>query len=111
MSAPSRISQYREADRSPPFPDIPDGGSYLIHAMLALNPVRAMAMGGERATDWPEIYPFMQATGLIVEPWEALALHQMCRSYCAGFTAGQVASARSPMEIKEREENQSAARS
>jgi hypothetical protein len=104
MSAPPRISQYREAGLSPPFPDIPDGGSYLIHAMLTLSPVRPMAMGGFRPADWPEIFPFMQATGLIAEPWEAQALHQMCRSYCAGWNAGHVAAARSPMEIKEREE-------
>lgn len=104
MGAPPRMQQYIEAKHPPPLPDLPDGGEYMVEVMLTLSPVRAMPMGGFRPADWPEIAPFMQATGAITEAWEADFLHQMCRSYCAGWNAGHVAAARSPMEIKEREE-------
>ncbi|WP_425070640.1 hypothetical protein [Sagittula sp. S175] len=72
-----------------PLPPIPDGGGYLIDALLALGPTRSEPMGGARPTDWPEIAPFMQATRRITEPWEAEVLRDMCEAFCAGLSAGE----------------------
>jgi hypothetical protein len=110
MGAPARITQYREAGLVPPFPDLPPGFDYMIGVMRDLSPIRPMAMGGVRAADWPEIAPFMQVTGALTRD-EAVLLHRMCQAYAAGFQLGQEARAWSPMELYEREENQSAARS
>lgn len=96
--APPRIETYTKAGMKPPLPDLPTSGDYLVSAMFSLRPTRPMPMGGVRPADWPEIWPFMQATGTITEAWEAEAMHRMCAAYCDGLNAGKKPLGISPME-------------
>ncbi|WP_406870096.1 hypothetical protein ABEB22_08790 [Thioclava sp. 'Guangxiensis'] len=65
-----------------------DAGRYLVEAMIRLDPVRSTGLD-LRATDWPEISAFMQATGRITEGWEAELLFEMCAGYFAARQAGE----------------------
>lgn len=93
----SRMKGYIDAGREPPLPKI-EAGQYLVDAMLTLGPIRSMPMGGVRATDWPEIWPFMQATKAVTETWEVEALHAMCGAFAKGLETGKNPFAKSPME-------------
>ncbi|WP_339109269.1 hypothetical protein [Thioclava sp. GXIMD4216] len=68
-------------------PDL-DAGAYLVEAMIRLDPVRSTGLD-LRATDWPEISAFMQATGRISEGWEAELLFDMCAGYFEARQAGE----------------------
>lgn len=96
--APPRFEQYEAADKRPPMPAPPLAGAYLVRAMNDLGATRPLAMGGFRAADWPEIWPFMQATGAVSEPWEARALYDMCAAFVRGFETGRSPLGISPME-------------
>lgn len=78
-------------------------GGYLLEAMSALDPLRNNGFG-ERATDWPEIKAFADATGRVSEPWELEALHSMCQCYFRGNQIGRNPLAHSPLEMFQREQ-------
>lgn len=91
------MQAFRAAGKSPPVPDLPDGGEYLVEAMVALGPVRESGEG-LRPTDWPEIYPFARATRRVEDPFELEALHRMCSAYLSGYRAGESPFSIPPME-------------
>jgi hypothetical protein len=51
-----------------------------------------------RATDWPEIVPFAQATGRIAGGWEAETLFEMCQAYFTEVQGGSDPFRISPMD-------------
>lgn len=52
----------------------------------------------EAPLDWADIWPFMQATENIEEPWEAEALFEMSRGYLSAKVDGEHALAIPPTE-------------
>ena len=64
-----------------------------------------MAMGGQRAADWPEILAYMQAVKLDLEPWEVETLHQMCSAFAEGLSLTDPL-AWSPLEKARRSESE-----
>lgn len=86
----------KETGQEPELPDL-IGADHLCGAMFSLGPTRGDAMGS-RATDWPEIVPFAQATGRIDTGWEAETLFKMCAAYHAELHGGSDPFRISPIE-------------
>lgn len=91
----------RDKGKSPEIPDH-SGGEHLLDAMWALRPTRPLPMGGHRAADWPEIWPFLQATGRDFDAWETETLHAMCEAF-SEHHARLSPLAYSPVELARRE--------
>ena len=75
-----------------------EAGDYLLSAMIDLGPVRDAGMGGRRATDWPEILTYADATGRISRGVEAEIMRAMCVRYLSGMVLGE-----DPMSISSME--------
>lgn len=77
-------------------PDL-EADSYILETLFLAGPT-VVSPEGERPLDWPDLWPFAQATQAISEPWEHHALRSMSHSYLAARAAGNELLAMAPVD-------------
>jgi hypothetical protein len=92
----NRLSVFKEYKQDLDLPHV-NYGAHLIEIMLNLPPTRPMPMGGDRATDWPEIQAYVALTERLSTVWEIETVHAMCQRFADGFARKDPRSY-SPME-------------
>lgn len=84
----TRAEMLRSEDKDLPVSQ-EESEHYMMDALQRLGPFRELPMGGERATDWPEIAAFAQVTDMVSEPWEMGLLFDMSAAYLGGLRRGR----------------------
>ena len=93
----SRVKQYQDAGRTPPFVPVEACG-YLMDALIEAGPVKSDGAGGRIALEWPDIDCYARRTGTVTEAWEASILRHMSIAFANGLQEGKNAFSIAPVD-------------